>query len=95
MNRTLPCAAHRCSFRGASEQREGWRVDRGEQALDHMDAQLSSGDWLAGDALSIADITLFAYTRVADEGGFDLTSRGAVRAWIQRVEGALVAKVLD
>jgi glutathione S-transferase len=68
-------------------ERESWRVQRGEAALDTMDRQLlASRSWLVGDAMTIADIALLAYTRLAHEGGFDLSSRPNVRAWIGRCE---------
>jgi glutathione S-transferase len=51
-----------------------------------MELALLSGDYLVGDALTLADIALVAYTRVAHEGGFDLSEFPAVRAWVHRVE---------
>jgi glutathione S-transferase len=57
---------------------------RGYQALDVMEKHLERAPYFAGDALTIADIALFAYTHRADEGGFDLTAYPAVRAWIAR-----------
>ncbi|MCB1739292.1 MAG: glutathione S-transferase C-terminal domain-containing protein, partial [Gammaproteobacteria bacterium] len=69
--------------------REPQRVERGEAALDLLEAQLSTRRWLAGDAFSIADICVLAYTRLADEGGFDLQSRPELGAWIARCEGEL------
>jgi glutathione S-transferase len=72
------------------DQREGWRVERGEKALDLMEGQLAGGaKWLVGEAMTIADIALLAYTRLAHEGGFDLAQRPGVRAWIGRCEKAL------
>jgi glutathione S-transferase len=71
------------------DAREPWRVARGEQALDLMETLLSGRDWLVGDGLTVADIALLPYTRLAHEGGFDLVSRRAVRAWISRCEAAL------
>jgi glutathione S-transferase len=72
------------------DQREPWRVARGEQALDFMEGRLAGGPpWLVGDTLTIADIALLAYTRLAPEGGFDLSGRPSVRAWIGRCERAL------
>jgi glutathione S-transferase len=72
------------------DQREPWRVERGEAALDTMDRHLLAGrSWLVGETLTIADIALVAYTRLAHEGGFDLSSRPNVRAWIGRCEAAL------
>lgn len=58
----------------------------GEAALQTMDDHLSLVDWFVGDAASLADIVLFAYTHVAEEGGFDLSLYPAVRAWLKRVE---------
>jgi len=58
---------------------------RGESALAVMDAHLADREFLVGDAYGIADIALFAYTHVADEGGFDLDRTPAVAAWVERV----------
>lgn len=69
-----------------SAEREAWRVDRGDAALDFLDHALHADDWLAGNAFSIADIALLAYTRLAPEGGFDLSTRPNVVAWIERCE---------
>ncbi len=77
-------------YQGKSrEQREVWRVERGEQALDLLEAHMAARQWLANDAFSIADISLLSYTRVADEGGFDLEPRPRVRDWIGRCERQL------
>jgi glutathione S-transferase len=65
------------------------KVEKGNQALDRMESHLRESGWLAGDAMSLADISLVAYTRVAQEGGFDLSGRPAVRDWIRRVEDEL------
>ena len=72
-----------------AEAREAWRVERGEAALDHMNRALTGRDWLVGDALSIADVALHAYTHLAHEGGFELSERRALRAWLERCAGAL------
>lgn len=58
----------------------------GYAALDVMEQQLSHTDWLVGDAMTVADIALFAYTHVADEGGFDLSKYAGINAWIDRVK---------
>lgn len=50
----------------------------GHKALKVMETALSNQDFLVGDSLSIADISLFAYTHVAHEGGFDLRDRKSV-----------------
>lgn len=58
---------------------------RGYKALKVMELQLSRTPYLVGEHYSIADIALYAYTHVADEGGFDLTPYPAVRGWLERV----------
>lgn len=57
----------------------------GEQALALMDEHLASRQWFVGDTASLADIALFAYTHVAEEGGFGLRERAHVGAWLDRV----------
>ena len=57
-------------------------VTRGYIALDHMERRLETARFLIGDDFSLADIALVAYTRVAHEGGFDLTRYAALRRWI-------------
>jgi glutathione S-transferase len=59
----------------------------GEAALALMDEHLARRDWLVGDGLTLADIALYAYTHVAEGGGFRLADYPAVQAWLQRVEG--------
>ncbi len=71
------------------DQREAWRVERGEKALDLMQRLIKGRMWFVGDSLSVADIALLAYTRLAPEGGFDLNTRPDVKAWIMRAEMAL------
>jgi glutathione S-transferase len=64
-------------------------MERGHAALARMALQLGQTPFLVGDALSLADVALVAYTRVAHEGGFDLSAYPAVKAWVARVEAAL------
>lgn len=64
-------------------------VERGVQALQRLEAGLAESPFLAGETLSLADVALVAYTRVAGEGGFDLSPLPRVRAWIARVEAGL------
>jgi glutathione S-transferase len=63
--------------------------ERGHAALALMEGTLADRPFLVGDALSLADVALVAYTRLAHEGGFDLLPYPALRAWIARVETAL------
>jgi glutathione S-transferase len=64
-------------------------MERGYRALARMDQQLVETPFLVGEALSLADVALVAYTRVAHEGGFDLEQYPAVKAWVARVEAEL------
>jgi glutathione S-transferase len=65
------------------------KVKRGHAALARMERQLAATHFLVGDLFTLADVTLLAYTRVAHEGGFDLTGYSAVRRWINDSESAL------
>ncbi len=58
---------------------------RGARALALMDSHLAGRDWFTGCDYGVADMALFAYTHVAEEGGFDLGPHGRVRHWIDRV----------
>jgi glutathione S-transferase len=60
------------------------RRRRGDEALDVMEEHLRTRAFFVGDRYSIADIALYAYTHVAHEGGFDLSSRPSVSAWLAR-----------
>jgi glutathione S-transferase len=61
----------------------------GYAALAVMEGHLTDHDFFVASRYSIADIALYAYTHVADEGGFDLAGFPAVRAWIDRVRSQL------
>lgn len=58
------------------------KVRRGYAALARMEHHLSGSRFLVGETLTLADVSLLAYTRVAHEGGFDLSSYPAIRRWI-------------
>ena len=68
-------------------------IERGAAALKRLDEATSVSDYLVGDQCTLADVSLVAYTRLADEGGFDLSFYPTLQAWIARVEGAL--KIAD
>jgi glutathione S-transferase len=72
-----------------ADERDPVRVERGEKALDLMERLIAGREWFVGDRITVADIALLAYTRLAHEGGFDLTGRPGVRAWIARSENEL------
>jgi glutathione S-transferase len=61
------------------------RTAAGYRALDALERGLEGRDWLVGEAMTLADIALYAYTHVADEGGFDLSAYPAIRTWLARV----------
>lgn len=57
----------------------------GYAALDVLEAGLQGREYLVGNRYSLADISLYAYTHVAHQGGFDLAPYPNVRAWCDRV----------
>ncbi|QNQ10149.1 glutathione S-transferase family protein [Sphingomonas alpina] len=57
----------------------------GEAALALMDEHLSTRDYFVGDRPTLADIALYAYTHVANEGGFDLSLYPSVQKWLGQV----------
>ncbi|MCY1647124.1 glutathione S-transferase family protein [Caulobacter sp. SL161] len=72
-----------------AESLEPRLVERGAAALARLETQLKQSRFLVGDTLTLADVALVAYTRVAHEGGFDLSLYPAVLAWVSRVEADL------
>jgi glutathione S-transferase len=62
------------------------KVKRGYAALARMEHQLAITPFLAGGAVTLADISLLAYTRLAHEGGFHLDGYAALRRWIGQTE---------
>ena len=78
------CRYHMLYLGKSKDSRDPQKVERGEKALDFMDAQLKGRTYLVGETLTVADIALLAYTHVADEGGFDLAMRPNVQKWITR-----------
>jgi glutathione S-transferase len=62
-----------------------WRRAAGYVALKAMDQHLATRSFLVAEQYTIADIGLYAYTHVAEEGGFDLSMFPAIGAWLDRV----------
>jgi glutathione S-transferase len=60
----------------------------GEAALELMDEHLAGRRFLVGDSVTLADVALYAYTHVAESGGFRLGDYPAVQDWLARVEAA-------
>jgi len=67
-------------------------VERGAAALARLEAALTQTPYLVGERLTLADIALVAYTRMAHDGGFNLADYPATQAWVRRVEAALPIK---
>jgi glutathione S-transferase len=59
---------------------------RGYDALAVMETRLSESPFFAGERFTVADIALYAYTHVADEGEFDLAPYPKVRRWLSNIE---------
>lgn len=66
------------------QQIAAWQAS-GDRALSVMERHLSEHEWFAADRYTIADIALYAYTHVADEGPFSLEPYPAIRTWFERV----------
>ncbi|MFW2828559.1 glutathione S-transferase family protein [Sphingomonas sp. ID0503] len=62
------------------------KLEAGKEAMNLLDEQLGRGAFLIGDAFTVADICLFAYSHVAGEGGFDLGNWPNIRRWIADIE---------
>jgi len=65
------------------------KIKRGYAALARMEHALAATRFLVGDAVTLADIALLAYTRVAHEGGFHLDGYASLRRWIGETEKSL------
>ncbi len=61
------------------------RLARGREALAVMETHLTGRSYFVGDRYSVADIALYAYTHVAEDGGLSLASFPQVRTWLARV----------
>lgn len=61
--------------------------ERGCAAFDVMNAHLEKQSFFAGAEFTIADMALYAYSHVAEDGGFDTSRWPAVSAWLERVSG--------
>ena len=64
----------------ASKREPGYR------ALEVMEGHLRERDFFVAKRFTIADVALYAYTHVAEEGGFELSRFSAIRNWLARVE---------
>src|SRR5262245_6913289 len=61
------------------------RMAAGYRALAAMEKHIDGRAFFVGETLTLADIVLYAYTHVADEGGFQLEPYPGVQSWLDRV----------
>ena len=70
----------------ATPERLAQLLDAGYDMLGMMDRHLTGRDWLVGDAVTLADLCLYAYTHSAgNKGGYDMGRFAAIAAWLDRV----------
>jgi glutathione S-transferase len=62
-----------------------WR-NLGYQALDTMEQHLNKNSFFVNNSYTIADIALYAYTHVAEQGGYDMNKYPEIQAWCERVK---------
>ena len=60
---------------------------RATRLFDWMQQHLEDRTWLAADHATIADLAMYAYVRVADEGDLDIEPYPAITRWLTAVEG--------
>ena len=80
------CRFHMVYLGRKASELDPEKVKRGMAALDHLEKHLERNRFLVGDACTLADVALIAYTRLAHEGGFDVTRHDAIRRWIGETE---------
>ncbi|MDY8107577.1 glutathione S-transferase family protein [Fulvimarina sp. 2208YS6-2-32] len=79
----------------ATAERLAETLEGGGKALAVMEGRLAQAEWLAGDAPSLADLCLYAYTHVAPEGGFELDAYPNLTVWLERVAGLTGFRPMD
>jgi glutathione S-transferase len=72
-------------FDSHRRRRYAEKIKDGTAALQVMETHLARNSFFVAERYTIADIALYAYTHVADEGGFDLSPFAAIRRWLDRV----------
>jgi glutathione S-transferase len=60
-------------------------IAAGNRALQTLDDHLASRDYITDYGYCVADIAVYGYTHLAEEGGFDLESYPGVARWMKRV----------
>jgi glutathione S-transferase len=80
---------HKTYLKKPDAQIDPTLLPRGERVLAVMNDYLAARRYFVSEKISLADIALVAYTRWADEGGFDLARTPHVRDWVRRAEHEL------
>ncbi len=62
------------------------KMKLGYAALDVMEQHLENNYYFVANQYSIADIALYAYTHVAEEGNYDLSGYSQIKDWFNRIE---------
>lgn len=62
------------------------KFDKSKDILSYLDNQLQGKAYILGDSVSLADISLYAYTYNAEEGGLDLSPYQNLRSWFKCIE---------
>jgi glutathione S-transferase len=70
-------------------------VERGNAALARLESATQGRSFLVGNRITLADISLVAYTRMAHHGGFNLTRYHNVVRWVRKIEEVLNLGVAD
>jgi glutathione S-transferase len=80
------CRFHMVYLGRSASELDPEKVKRGAAALEHLERHLGQSRFLVGEAFSLADVSLVAYTRVAHEGGFEMGRYRALIRWIGETE---------
>lgn len=83
------CRFQRLYLKTPLEDLDPIKVEKGRSALVVMDNWLADHGFIVGDTLTVADIALFPYTYMAEDGGFDLSAYPNLNLWLKRVEDSL------
>lgn len=83
------CYGHMTYMGQPKETRDPMRVARGETALDLLDGELRGRQWLIDASITVADVAVLGYARLAHLGGFDIAQRPNLQSWISHSEATL------
>ena len=74
-------------FRAGSDSASDQARERILVALDHLESELGSNEYLVGDHFTVADLALYGYMQAAGEAGIDTSRFPRLEAWLERVRG--------